>query len=136
MISYRLKCKHDHAFDSWFKSSEDFEKLRKAGLVECAICGSTEVEKSLMAPNTSVKRENKAPHPPNPMEQYRKQVKEHLKDAKNVGWQFAKEARAIHYGDKEAKPIYGKTEPEEAKALVDEGVRILPMPFDPEAKEN
>ncbi len=133
MISYRLKCEHGHEFDSWFKSSADYEKLLKAGLVECVSCGSSRVEKSLMAPNTSVARENKTP---NPMEIYRKQVKEQLKGARNVGWQFAKEARAIHHGDKEAESIYGKADPQEAMELIKEGVQILPMPFDPDAKEN
>ncbi len=133
MISYRLKCENDHIFDSWFKSSADFDKLVKAGLVECVSCGSSHVEKTLMAPNTTNKRENNTRHP---MEVLKKQVKEQLKDAKNVGWQFAKEARAIHYGDKEAKPIYGKTEPQEAIELIKEGVNILPVPFDPDAKEN
>ncbi len=86
-----------------------------------------------MSPNTTTKRENRSE---NPVQAYKKQVKEQLKDAKNVGWQFAKEARAIHYGDKEAKPIYGKTEPQEAVELIKEGVNILPVPFDPDAKEN
>lgn len=63
-------------------------------------------------------------------------AKENLKGAKNVGWQFAKEARAIHYGDKEEKPIYGRTEPNEAIELIKEGIQIAPLPFDPDAKDN
>lgn len=133
MISYRLKCNNDHIFDSWFKSSEDFDKLQKKGLVECGLCGSTTVEKTLMAPHTPLRRQNAEP---NPLEIYKKQIKEQLKGAKNVGWQFAKEARAIHYGDKENTPIYGKTEPEDALDLIKEGVRIAPLPFDPDEKEN
>lgn len=65
-----------------------------------------------------------------------KAAKESLKGAKNVGWQFAKEARAIHYGDKEDKPIYGRTEPKEAIELIKEGINIAPLPFDPDAKDN
>ncbi len=86
-----------------------------------------------MAPNTTAKRENKTPHP---MALYRKKVKEELKGAKNVGWKFAQEARAIHNGDREKTPIYGKTEPEEAMKLINEGVNIAPIPFDPDGKEN
>lgn len=136
MISYRIKCENDHIFDAWFKSSEDFDKLQAKGLVECAVCGSVEVEKTLMAPHTTTKRENRLDPPPHPMAAYRKEVKEHLKNAKNVGWQFAQEARAIHYGDKENTPIYGKTEPQEAVELLQEGVQIAHLPFDPDEKEN
>lgn len=65
-----------------------------------------------------------------------KDMKAKMKDAKNVGWSFAGEARAMHYGDKEAAPIYGRTEPEEAIELIKEGIHIAPLPFDPDAKEN
>ena len=50
MIKYTLNCKNGHEFDSWFSDSESFEKLKKKGHLECAICSSKEVEKSLMAP--------------------------------------------------------------------------------------
>ncbi len=133
MISYRLKCQNDHIFDSWFKSSEDFDKLQSRKLLTCDICGSHQVEKTLMTPQTPKKRQNTEPHP---LEIYRKEVKDKLKNAKNVGWQFAKEARAIHYGDKEDVPIYGKTDPEDAMDLLKEGINIAPLPFDPDEKEN
>lgn len=133
MISYRLKCENHHEFDSWFKSSGDFDRLKALNLVECDLCGSTSVEKSLMAPRTKTNRQNKEP---NPLEVYKKNIQKELKGAKNVGWQFAQEARAIHYGDKENTAIYGKTEPEEAIKLLNEGVKIAPLPFDPDAKEN
>ncbi len=133
MISYRLKCESGHEFDSWFNTAADFDRLKSAHLLECTICGSSSVEKSLMSPSTTTKRQNKEPHP---LETLKKKVKEDLKDAKNVGWQFAKTARDMHKGEREPEPIYGKAEPEDAIELLREGVNIAPLPFDPDAKEN
>ncbi len=133
MISYRLKCENEHEFNSWFKSSSDYERLKTAGLLECTLCGSHQVEKSLMAPSTTNQRQNTEP---NPLQVYKKHIQEQLKNAKNVGWQFAQEARAIHYGDKENAAIYGKTEPKEAMELLKEGIKISSLPFDPDAKDN
>lgn len=131
MIAYQLNCENDHGFESWFKSSEDFDKLNDRALINCPDCGSSNIRKRMMAPNvTPARRAGKNPN--NLLAAMRKE----LKSAKNVGWQFANEARAIHYGDKEPVRIYGKSEPEDIKSLLDEGIGVLPLPFDPEVKEN
>ena len=133
MIKYSLKCSNQHYFESWFKSVSDYDRLEAANLLNCSFCESSEIEKVLMAPNVPSKKQADQQ---TSLEATLKAAKESLKGAKNVGWQFAKEARAIHYGDKEDKPIYGRTEPKEAIELIKEGINIAPLPFDPDAKDN
>ena len=133
MIKYTLICAHSHQFESWFKSSTDFEKLELAKMLECVICGDSNIQKTIMAPSVNTQKKTEAI--PN-IAKAIQAAKESIKGAKNVGWQFAKEARAIHYGDKEDAPIYGRTEPEEAIELLKEGIKIAPLPFDPDAKDN
>ncbi|WP_264212760.1 DUF1178 family protein [Leisingera thetidis] len=50
MIQYSLKCADGHSFDSWFQSAAAFDKLAAAGMVSCAVCGGSRVEKAVMAP--------------------------------------------------------------------------------------
>ena len=145
MIKYSLICEHDHEFEGWFGSSKDYEAQRKRGLVECPSCGSVNVSKALMAPGvTGTKKSSESsvpmttlPQPQLPaemMEQLRK-IKKHVEaNAENVGDRFPEEARKIHYGETEARGIYGKASPDEAASLVDEGVNVMPLPDLPEEK--
>ena len=114
MINYSLKCSNNHSFDSWFQSADAFEKLQNAGMVTCAICGSTHVTKAIMAPrvNTAsapatMAQPNAVPgtaqkplqEPPHPAQQALKDFKAHMeKNADYVGSDFAQEARDMHYG--------------------------------------
>lgn len=132
MIKYNLKCENNHQFESWFNSSTDFDRLEEKMLLTCAVCGHANVSKELMAPSVAGMKK----HENVDLATAIKTAKDQLKGAKNVGWQFAKEARAIHYGDKEEAQIYGRTEPAEAIELLKEGINIAPLPFDPDAKEN
>lgn len=50
MILYNLNCAEGHAFESWFASSAAFDKQQKRNLIACPLCGSTKVEKAIMAP--------------------------------------------------------------------------------------
>ena len=62
-----------------------------------------------------------------------KELRDHIKaNADNVGEQFPEQARKMHYGEIEHRPIYGDASPTEAKALIEEGVEVLPMPVLPE----
>ncbi len=136
MIKYNLKCSNGHQFDSWFKSSSDFETLKSRGLLTCTECEDTAIEKSLMAPGVSTSKKKEHSTRDKALNKYIKNIKSELKNAKNVGWQFAKEARAMHNGEKDPAPIYGKAETSEAIDLIKEGINISPVPFDPESKEN
>jgi hypothetical protein len=157
MIHYNLRCEKGHAFESWFQSSSAYETQEKRGLVNCAVCGSTEVERAIMAPQIVSKkgRENVRSEPaPTPVPAAEvtapastpllmaqevelrtklKELRDHIvKNADNVGERFPAEARKMHYGDIEHRPIFGEASPDEARALVDEGVEVMPLPVLPD----
>jgi hypothetical protein len=153
MIRYNLRCERGHAFESWFQSSQAYESQEKRRLVSCPACGSAKVERAIMAPQIVSKkgRDAAAPAPaastevaapastPLMMAQERelraklKELRDHIvKNADNVGERFPNEARKMHYGDIEHRPIYGEASPEEARSLIDEGVEVSPLPVLPE----
>ena len=142
MIKYSLICDKDHEFEGWFASSNDFDEQQKCGFVECPHCGSQKVSKALMAPGvTGTKKtaENKtmavAPQLPKEMVDKLREIKQHIeKNSENVGDKFPEEARKIHYGETEARGIYGKASVEEAVDLAEEGVNVVPIPDLPEEK--
>ena len=133
MIKYTLNCKNGHQFDSWFSDSESFETLKKKGHIECAICFSKEVEKSLMAPRITSDSEQKNKTLISAQSALEKEIRALKKKIKttaiDVGENFPTEARAMHYGEKEAKPIIGKTTVDEARDLAEEGVPFIPLPW-------
>ena len=133
MIKYTLTCNNGHQFESWFPNSDSFEKLKKKGQLECAVCSSKEIEKSLMAPRiTSNNRKKKETliSAQSVVEKEIKALKNKIKKtAIDVGENFPTEARAMHYGEKEEKPIIGKTTLEEARDLAEEGIPFSPLPW-------
>lgn len=131
MIRYALRCASDHRFDSWFGSGADFERLRDAGHIACAVCGSSEVEKDLMAPGIAGSAEA-APlsAPASPAEQALAELRRHVEaTSENVGRRFAYEARRIHEGEAPARSIIGEARPAEARALVEDGIPVAPLPW-------
>ena len=145
MIQYALKCDEGHRFDSWFQSADSFDTLKRAGHVTCAVCGSSEVSKELMAPRlnksdgktTEAAPATKPPETSEPdaaaLQELRQQIE---KNATYVGGSFAKEARAQHLGDAPERPIYGEANGKEAKALIEDGIPVAPLPFIPKQKAN
>ena len=130
MIKYTLNCNNGHQFDSWFSDSASFEKLRKKGHLECAICSSKKVEKSLMAPVVTPKKKETLLSKQSALEKEIKALKQKIMaTATDVGENFSAEARAMHYGEKEEKPIVGKTTIDEAKELAEEGIPFTPLPW-------
>jgi hypothetical protein len=139
MISFSLKCAHGHSFDSWFQSSEAFESLRASGKIECAVCGSPEVEKSLMAPRVSTRDTSKGAlsQPAHPAEQALAEMRRKIEaNSEYVGPKFAAEARKMHLGDAPERAIYGEAKVEEAKKLIEDGVPVMPLPFKPNRRSN
>jgi hypothetical protein len=159
MIHYHLRCERGHAFESWFQSSSAYEQQEKRKLVNCPICGSAKVERDIMAPRIASKkgREHAEPAPvaaaapasttevaapastPLMMAQERelraklRELRDHIvKNADNVGERFPNEARKMHYGDIEHRPIYGEASPQEARELVEEGIEVAPLPVLPD----
>lgn len=173
MIRYTLSCELSHTFEGWFRNSEDYDRQKGMQLVSCPVCGSEDVEKTLMAPAVSTARSREgrpteaivpdvevqqeapaaapAPKPAAKAEQTsalmslnseQREILEGLKTLRQkmieksdyVGKSFAEEARKIHYGESEERNIYGETTQEDAEALIDEGIAVLPLPQLPEEK--
>ena len=136
MIKYKLSCKScEISFDSWFASSKEYEKLKKKNLLNCHICNSRKVEKSLMAPKLINKPISKSFDNQNlKLKKISNKIKEYQKFIKNnfefVGKSFAYEARSIHYNSKKKnKGIYGEATKEEIKELKEEGVKTEIIPW-------
>lgn len=137
MIRYSLKCDKGHTFDSWFKSGEAFEKLKASNMVACAVCGSDDVAKTLMAPSVSTDKERPLSAPHSPAEQALAELRKEVESkSEYVGTRFATEARAMHDGNAPIRSIYGEAKAEEAKALIEEGVPVIPLPFGPKKTQN
>lgn len=140
MIRYALSCGAGHAFEGWFGGSDDFEDQSARGLVSCPMCGSPEVRKQIMAPAV-VTSKGKAGPPPGPsremMMEMVSHIRRHVEDNFDyVGDTFAREARAIHEGRSEERGIYGEATPEEARALLEDGVPVAPLPQAPPDRQD
>ena len=139
MIRYTLKCDKGHSFDSWFASAGAYDSLRAGGHVACVQCGSVSVEKALMAPSVghSATEEDHSLTSATPAEDRLTQLRKEIEaKAEHVGDQFVTEARAIHAGDAPERPIWGEAKIADAKALLDDGVPVAPLPFIPRGKTN
>ncbi len=157
MIQYSLKCSDGHRFDSWFQSASAFDKLKSAGLVTCAVCDVSQVDKVLMAPAVrparksegsaaSTKGEKSAPAaakpgplsaPASPAEQMIAEMRRKVESSSEyVGKDFASQARAMHDGDTPEKAIYGEAKLDDARKLLEDGIPVLPLPFRPSGKDN
>jgi hypothetical protein len=154
MIRYSLHCERGHPFESWFQGSSAYDSQVKRKLVTCPACGSAKVEKAIMAPQIVSKKgrdSTAAAEPASPvdvtapastplmMAQERelraklRELRDHIvKNADNVGERFPNEARKMHYGDIEHRPIYGEASPDEARSLIEEGVEVSPLPVLPD----
>lgn len=146
MIVYDLVCTHGHRFEGWFGSSADYEDQRTRGLLSCPTCGVSDVSKAPMAPAVPAKGNSRAdvippetarpmantPMPPEVQKALASLAKaqaEALKQSTWVGDRFAEESRAMHYGERDETPIHGQATLAEAKALIEEGVPVAPLPF-------
>jgi len=155
MIRYTLRCGKDHTFESWFQDSAAYDAQVARKLVTCPVCDSTAIEKAIMAPRIASRKRGakEAPVPapaaaaeapatestPLMMAQEHelraklKELRDHIvKNADNVGERFPNEARKMHYGEIEHRPIYGEASNEEARALIEEGVEVSPLPVLPD----
>ncbi|HUG60277.1 MAG TPA: DUF1178 family protein [Methylomirabilota bacterium] len=157
MIRYALSCSHGHRFEAWFRSAADFDGQEDRGLLSCPTCGDVAVSKALMAPSVTTRAAGAevAPGPEAPsaptavatvppatttpevaamIAKLREIKAALLEKSENVGSRFADEARRIHYGEAPARPVHGEASNEDARALIEEGVEILPLPILPEER--
>lgn len=143
MIRYTLKCDRDHAFESWFQSADAFDALKAKGLVTCAVCGSDGVSKALMSPSlksggaVAVEEKPEIRAPEGELSEKLTALRKHVEENSTyVGGRFAEEAREMHSGDAPEKSIWGEAKPEEAKALIEDGIPVAPLPFLPKSQGN
>jgi hypothetical protein len=136
MIRYCLKCDHAHEFEAWFRSSAAYDEQRQAGRVGCVVCGSTEVEKAVMAPavaNASKQPERAEPNltkPGSPAEALLAEMRRKIETTSDyVGREFAAEARRIHDSATDKRAIWGEASLDDARALKEDGIPVAPIPW-------
>ncbi|HVP99601.1 MAG TPA: DUF1178 family protein [Roseiarcus sp.] len=137
MIKYALRCAEGHDFESWFSDSAAYETQRKRGFILCPECGSTKIDKAIMAPAVvGADRPPPETKPEPPIDDKRRSLREMVtqlrreieKNTDDVGPRFPEIARAIHYGEAPERAVRGQASAAEAKALIEEGVGVLPLP--------
>ena len=141
MIVYDLSCASGHRFEGWFGSSADYARQRERGLVACPQCGSGAIDKLPMAPAVPMKGNRQvetrhsvaggalAPEAAAMLRKLSDEQAEALKTSTWVGGAFAEQSRAIHYGEREEAAIHGQATADEARALRDEGITVMPLLF-------
>lgn len=138
MIRFSLHCDHGHEFEGWFRDNADFDRQAEMRLVSCPSCGSQHVEKALMAPAVSTGRAKErialamGEAQQQVLDQMRELSRQVRENADYVGDKFAEEARKIHFGETEARGIYGEATREDVHSLIEDGVEVMPLPVFPE----
>ena len=154
-----LECKHQHVFEGWFGSEDDFVSQQERGLIECPVCGNAAIAKRLSAPRLNLGAQPShatgsappapaeaatpdGPHPTNPAlaaaadpefaKAWMEMAKRVLANTTDVGDKFAEEARKIHYGETAERGIRGRASREQTLELLEEGIAVMPLPL-PEA---
>lgn len=138
---FDLECEHGHLFEGWFGSHEDYDAQQARGLVTCPVCASASITKRLSAPRLNVANlhepASRPALPANASEAEKmaalqavvmRQVRAVLRNTENVGPRFAEEARRIHAGDADDRPIRGTATPQERAELADDGIEVMAVP--------
>jgi hypothetical protein len=136
MIKYRLACENGHEFEGWFKCGAAYDEQAAKGHISCPHCGSLAVTKAIMAPNVATRAGSASASDASKDAKAAEQVRALMRQlraaveekADYVGPRFAEEARKIHYEESEARGVYGEASADEAKALAEEGIPVLPLP--------
>ena len=145
-----IQCTHQHSFEGWFASEDDFQSQLARGLVECPLCEDKSITKKLSAPRLNLgaakppaekagkepgQEVMSAPQDPAMQAAWLKMVRHVMANTEDVGEKFAEEARRIHYGESEERGIRGKASQEETEALIEEGISVVPLPVPKALKE-
>ena len=128
MVIYNLVCRKNHCFEGWFPSFEDYQKQAEKKLLSCPTCGSKKVEKVPHACAVHVKKREPALSPAEFKEMLIRVHHYVNENFENVGPRFAEEARQIHNGKADERPIHGTATAEETKELAAEGVPVVALP--------
>ncbi len=136
MIHYRLRCSGSHSFEGWFRDSTTFEAQAAAGEISCPTCNDTHVDRAPMAPRVAKSNDRPSLPAPDPavLREMLRSIRRSVEaNCEHVGAQFAEEARKIHYGETEARNIYGGATADEVSGLIDEGIEFQQIPWIPES---
>ncbi|MGR3484251.1 MAG: DUF1178 family protein [Paracoccaceae bacterium] len=152
MIRYELTCEAGHRFDGWFRGATGFEGQRDRGLIDCPTCGSTQVDRALMAPGVAIGAAAGPDLPPgagldatprplatpsHPLARKIAEIHAHLaRHSTDVGTDFARQARDMHEGATPERPIHGQATGAQARALAEDGIPVLPVPPAPKDRGN
>lgn len=142
MIKYRLSCGDGHQFEGWFDNIASFESQKEAQDISCPFCANSDIDRAIMAPAIPRKNSRDAAlatqhADPQKMMHMMKKMSDHVtQNYEYVGDRFADEARAIYYGEKTNRDIYGESTLAETQDLIEEGVPVAPLPMVPEKIKN
>src|SRR5262249_23705014 len=130
MKVYNLSCEHDHRFEGWFSSEDDFRAQSDGGQIACPVCDSNKVTSLLSAPRLNLSSASAAPA--DPAQQLQSQLLQFMQrviaNTEDVGERFAEEARRIHYNEAPERAIRGSASADDCRALVEEGIEVVPLP--------
>jgi hypothetical protein len=148
-----LQCAHQHSFEGWFASEDDYAGQLARGLVSCPLCGDAQIQKMLSAPRLNLRAGRQSASTALPANtdgsvtlghvapdsalqaRFLAAMREVMSQTEDVGERFADQARAMHHGDADPRNIRGRTSPEVAMELMEEGIAVLPLPQLPALKE-
>ncbi|MHA3902022.1 DUF1178 family protein [Castellaniella sp. WN] len=145
---FDLSCEHDHVFEGWFSSQDSYQDQLSRGLVRCPVCHSDQITRRVSAPHLNVSHLRAEPVPraePAPraraavaapsgdqmtrlQAEVLRQIRRIVRQTDDVGARFADEARRMHSGEIEERPIRGTASAEDCRELIDEGISIMPIP--------
>jgi hypothetical protein len=150
MKVFNLACEHEHRFEGWFGSAEDYDAQLARGLIECPVCASKAIRKLPAAPRLNLSGAadrppaaaraaepgtGGAPDPRAVQALFMKMARALVENTEDVGERFADEARKIHYREAPERGIRGVASPEEARELAEEGIEVFSFPLPPALKE-
>jgi hypothetical protein len=138
MKVYNLTCEHEHRFEGWFSSEDDFCSQAEKGMIECPVCESRSIVRMPSAPRLNLSNAQQ-PEPSGLPEQVQahimKLMREVVANTEDVGERFVEEARRIHYKESPERAIRGVATAEECVALVEEGIEVTPLPLPDAVKQ-
>ncbi len=149
MIVFNLGCGAGHRFEGWFASTDEYDRQRAGNLLECPVCGASEVSRLPSAPRLNLASPGTAPPDaadaapvPEGTDEaaahnkmlaartaFYQQMRRALENSDDVGERFVEEARRIHYKETPERQIHGVASREETAELLEEGIAVLPLPM-------
>ncbi len=158
-----LQCTHQHSFEGWFASEDDFQSQLVRGLVECPMCADKGIQKMPSAPrlnfgaqqavstaasnasvasaasveaSTELVASASGAGPSHEQQAaFLKALRHVVANTEDVGDKFASQARRMHYGEEKARNIRGQASPREVIELIEEGIAVMPLPMPAALKE-